>query len=183
MFSACQLTRRSLKASEFTRNLHSPAFLGVSSITRRNALRTTNVSVPSRSFQHKSLDDVRAEGNVKVASTGTWESRRYFLAKDGVGFSFHNTVLYKGSTTLIWYKNHYEAVFITKGTGQIEVVTPKQERGQGKVYKLKPGDAYLLDKHDRHFLSASADSDLEVVCAFSPALRGDEDHDEDGAYV
>lgn len=69
------------------------------------------------------------------------------------------------------------------GHGQIEVVTPEQKQGEGKVYQLKPGDSYLLDNHDRHFLSAAPGDDLHVVCAFSPALVGDEDHDKDGAYI
>ena len=135
------------------------------------------------SFQLKSLQDVQRAGDVKVAATGTWESRRYYLARDGMGFSFHNTVLYRNKTTLIWYKHHFEAVFVTRGTGTIEVVQPGQKRGEGVSYQLAPGSAYALDKHDRHYLSAGPDQDLEVVCAFAPALVGDEDHDEDGAYL
>eukprot|EP01094_Clydonella_sp_ATCC50884_P009205 TRINITY_DN18735_c0_g1_i1.p1 TRINITY_DN18735_c0_g1~~TRINITY_DN18735_c0_g1_i1.p1 ORF type:complete len:196 (+),score=38.58 TRINITY_DN18735_c0_g1_i1:211-798(+) len=136
-----------------------------------------------RPFQHKTFEDVKREGGVKVAATNTWESRRYFLAKDNVPFSFHHTILYKGKRTLIWYKHHYEAVFVIKGSGKIEVLDPNQQAGDGTVHELKVGDAYSLDDNDRHFLYASPHEDMEVICAFSPALRGDEDHDEDGAYL
>ena len=65
--------------------------LALRSAARRASASATRV--PMRSFQVKSLDDVRAAGRVHYAATGTWESRRYFLAEDGVGFSMHNTVL------------------------------------------------------------------------------------------
>ena len=46
--------------------------------------------------------DVRAE---------TWRSRRFVLSREGVGFSFHDTVLYAGTDTSMWYANHIEAVY------------------------------------------------------------------------
>merc|ERR1719420_163309 len=103
--------------------------------------RSGAAAAARRSFQIKTAADVEREGRRVVASTGTWESRRYFLAKDGVPFSFHHTILYKGATTLIWYKNHYEAVFITAGKGTIEVVKPGQQQGDGEVHHLAPGTA------------------------------------------
>ena len=93
--------------------------------------------------------------------------------------------MYKGTTTLIWYQHHVEAVFVTKGSGTLELVEPGADQGTGVVHELKPGTAYLLNEPatDRHFLSASDHEDLEVVCAFSPALSGNEDHDADGVYL
>eukprot|EP00020_Sapocribrum_chincoteaguense_P006583 CAMPEP_0170751212 /NCGR_PEP_ID=MMETSP0437-20130122/11335_1 /TAXON_ID=0 /ORGANISM="Sexangularia sp." /LENGTH=172 /DNA_ID=CAMNT_0011090241 /DNA_START=113 /DNA_END=631 /DNA_ORIENTATION=+ len=140
---------------------------------------------PRRCFQVKTFADVEKNGDVKVAETGTWESRRYFLRKDGIGFSMHHTILYAGKTTLIHYKNHFEAVFITQGSGTIELVGPGQKQGEGTVHKLEPGTAYALDDPaaDRHYLSASTEGDMHVVCAFYPPLTGNEDHDEDGVYL
>jgi L-ectoine synthase len=89
--------------------------------------------------------------------------------------------LLAGTSTLIWYQNHHEAVLVWAGEGEIEVVSEGQERGQGKVYKLYPGVFYGLDKHDRHFLSATK-GDLHVACAFNPPLAGQEDHNQDGVY-
>ncbi len=86
-----------------------------------------------------------------------------------------------GTSTLIWYKNHHEAVFVFAGEGEIEVVTPEQSEGEGTVYKLGPGDFYGLDGHERHFLRATK-GDLHVACAFNPPIAGSEDHNEDGVY-
>jgi L-ectoine synthase len=50
------------------------------------------------------------EGTDRDVEAPTFKSRRLLLAKDGVGFSMHDTKLFAGSETLIWYKNHIEAV-------------------------------------------------------------------------
>lgn len=39
---------------------------------------------------------------------------------------------------------------------------------------------YTLDQHDRHELHAN--TDMRIVCVFTPALVGRETHDEDGSY-
>ena len=39
-----------------------------------------------------------------------WRSRRMVLAREGVGFSFHDTVIYAGTTSTFHYANHIEAV-------------------------------------------------------------------------
>ena len=43
--------------------------------------------------------------------TKNWASRRILLKKDGMGFSLHETTIFAGTETYIWYKNHLEAVF------------------------------------------------------------------------
>ncbi len=93
----------------------------------------------------------------------------------------HRTILKEGTTTLIWYQNHVEAVYITDGEGTIELVEPGQEQGQGVVHHLKPGTMYVLNGQERHFLSATK-GDLKVVCAFNPPIAGSEDHDDRGVY-
>lgn len=72
-------------------------------------------------------------------------------------------------------------MFVFAGEGEIEVVTPEQSEGEGKVYELKPGTFYGLDGHERHFLRATK-GDLHVSCAFNPPISGTEDHNEDGVY-
>jgi L-ectoine synthase len=52
--------------------------------------------------------------HIKAAS-GTWESKRIVLAKERVGFSLHETVLYAGTETSMWYANHVEAVVCVEG--------------------------------------------------------------------
>ena len=52
---------------------------------------------PVSDFIIRTFEDVQKAGNVTVSHTKTWESRRYLLRKDGLGFSFHHTILYKGT--------------------------------------------------------------------------------------
>ncbi|MEQ9349774.1 MAG: ectoine synthase [Alphaproteobacteria bacterium] len=104
----------------------------------------------------------------------TFSSRRFLLKDDGMGFSMHDTVLYAGSETYIWYANHKEAVYCIEGEGELEEVD------SGRVHKLRPGTLYALDGHERHWLRATPY--LRVICVFTPALTGGEVHDENGTY-
>ncbi|MGI8316935.1 ectoine synthase [Halobacillus mangrovi] len=116
-------------------------------------------------------DLINTEREVK---DDNWKSRRFLLKDDNVGFSLHDTVLYAGTETYIWYKNHIEAVYCIEGEAEIETVE------DGKKYQIKPGTMYCLDGHEKHYLRAK--TDFRVVCVFNPALVGDEIHDEDGVY-
>ena len=53
--------------------------------------------------------------------------------------------------------------------------------GDGKPFAIKAGMLYALNANDRHLLRAF--SRLRLVCVFNPPLRGDEQHDADGAYA
>lgn len=107
--------------------------------------------------------------------TETWLSRRVLLQKDGMGFSFHETVIFPGTETHIHYQNHLEAVWVIEGDGEIETVA------DGKKYVLGPGVVYALDQHDEHWLRGGKEA-LRVICVFNPPLTGFEVHDEDGVY-
>ncbi|MDV2988931.1 MAG: ectoine synthase [Dehalogenimonas sp.] len=109
------------------------------------------------------------------APNGNWVSRRLLLRDDGMGFSFHETIIHAGSETPIWYKNHLEAVYCVAGNGSIE------DLATGEVHQIEPGVLYALDKHDRHILRGGT-VDMKMICVFTPPLRGDEVHDADGAY-
>lgn len=104
----------------------------------------------------------------------TWMSRRYLLAEDNMGFSFHETVLYAGTETRMWYRHHFESVFCVGGTGTIE------DLATGEIHEISPGTLYALDQHDKHVLKAK--TDLHMICVFNPPLLGPETHDSDGAY-
>ncbi|GAB6274601.1 MAG: ectoine synthase [Peptococcaceae bacterium] len=110
-------------------------------------------------------NDVRAEN---------WQSRRLLLKKDGVGFSFHDTIILAGTETPIWYKHHVEAVYCIEGEGEIELT------GKDIVYPIKPGTMYALNGHEKHNLRAQ--SNMRLVCVFNPPCTGKETHDEDGSY-
>ena len=123
----------------------------------------------------RKMDDIIGTNHEVHAPNGNWVSRRILLKEDNMGFSFHETMIYKGTETRIWYKNHLEAVFCVEGEGELETIP------EGKVYSIKPGTLYALDKHDQHYLRAY-ESDLRLLCVFNPPLAGDEVHDSDGSY-
>lgn len=114
-------------------------------------------------------------GTEKEVKAETWASRRLLLKDDNMGFSFHDTVIYAGTETHIWYKNHLEAVYCVGGRGEIETLS------DGKIYPIEDGTMYALDKHDEHLLRATTE-DMRMVCVFNPPLTGTEIHDEDGVY-
>ncbi|BDZ60116.1 L-ectoine synthase [Barrientosiimonas humi] len=105
---------------------------------------------------------------------GNWRSRRFVLASDKVGFSFHDTLLRAGTETEMWYANHVEAVYVYEGTGTLV------NRDTGEEFALRPGTMYLLNDHDKH--TVRADTDIRTACVFNPPVTGREVHDEDGVY-
>ncbi|HJL19328.1 MAG TPA: ectoine synthase [Sandaracinaceae bacterium LLY-WYZ-13_1] len=113
-----------------------------------------------------SEDDVSAEG---------WNSRRLLLAKHGMGFSMHDTLIHEGASLDLWYKHHLEAVYCIEGKGEIEL------RDSGEKWPIEPGTIYALDQHDKHTLRAF--QTMRMVCVFNPPVTGREVHDEDGAYA
>lgn len=114
------------------------------------------------------------EGTANEVATDNWASRRILLKKDGMGFSLHETIIFPGTETLIWYRNHLEAVFCVEGEGEIEMVP------SGVTHQLEPGVIYALDQHDKHLLRAR--SRMRMVCVFNPPLTGKEVHDAEGVY-
>ena len=104
-----------------------------------------------------------------------WASRRVLLAEDGVGFTLTETSVRAGSEQVLWYKYHVEANYVIEGEGEVENLAT------GEVFALAPGTIYVLDQHERHRLKA--DTDMRLVCVFTPALTGRESHDADGAYA
>jgi len=111
----------------------------------------------------------------RAVNGGNWESVRMFLKDDNMGFSFHITTIFAGTETPIHYQNHLESVYCMQGEGEIETVE------DGKVYQIRPGTLYILDKHDKHLLRAT--KDMHMACVFNPPLNGKEVHDENGVYA
>lgn len=103
-----------------------------------------------------------------------WRSKRIVLAREGVGFSVHETTLYAGTESEFCYQNHIEAVFIVEGEGEIE------DLATGEVHQLSAGSLYLLNDHDRHRVRPR--TQMRTVCVFNPPVTGREVHDENGVY-
>ncbi|MFY9319760.1 ectoine synthase [Lentibacter algarum] len=113
----------------------------------------------------------------KAHATGEgWESRRILLAADGLGYSLHDTLVREGAELELEYKNHVETNYCIAGEGEVEEVST------GRVWPLAAGSVYVLNAHQRHILRALK-GDLRLVCVFTPALTGEEVHDESGSYA
>ena len=122
----------------------------------------------------RTLDEIIGTDRDVKAETGTWVSRRFLLKKDKMGFSFHETTIFAGTETLIWYKHHLEAVYCVAGEGELEVIET------GEKYQISDGTMYALNGHEKHYLRAS--KDMRLICVFNPPISGREIHDEEGVY-
>ena len=120
----------------------------------------------------KIKDIVNTEREVKGEG---WISRRLLLKKDGMGFSFHETIIPAGATLHLWYKQHLEAVYCVAGNGSIE------DLASGEIHAIEDGVLYALNNHDRHILRGGSE-DMRLICAFNPPVTGRETHDSDGSY-
>lgn len=113
-------------------------------------------------------------GTANHVTGEAFESRRILTARDGVGYSLHDTLVRAGTEQRLHYKNHIETNYVIAGEGEVEDVAT------GAVYPLADGSVYTLDQHDAHLLRAK--TDMRIVCIFTPALSGTETHDADGSY-
>ncbi|MEV4256563.1 ectoine synthase [Spirillospora sp. NPDC049652] len=120
----------------------------------------------------RSLNEI--VGTDRDVQAETWASRRLVLAREKVGFSLHDTVLYAGTETRMWYANHIEAVYCISGEGELV------NEETGETHRVEPGVMYLLDGHEHHMLRAF--TDVRTVCVFNPPCTGREVHDENGVY-
>jgi quercetin dioxygenase-like cupin family protein len=120
------------------------------------------------------LEEIAGTAREVSPESRNWLSRRLLLKDDGMGFSFHDTVVRAGTETLIHYKRHLEAVYCIEGEGEVELIDG------GETIPLRPGTLYVLDRHERHFLRALRE--MRIICVFTPPLRGGEVHGPDGSY-
>ncbi|CAM5451520.1 L-ectoine synthase OS=Streptomyces fumanus OX=67302 GN=ectC PE=3 SV=1 [Streptomyces fumanus] len=110
----------------------------------------------------RSFKEIEGTDRHVRSASGTWESKRIVLAKEKVGFSVHETILYAGTSTDMWYANHIEAVVCTKGDAELT------DRETGKTYRITPGTMYLLDGHERHTLKVN--EDFHCICVLHSSL-------------
>lgn len=97
---------------------------------------------------------------------GNGQSRRFLLAKDGMGYSLTDTIIDAGTESLLEYTNHLEACYCIEGEGEVEI--------DGIVYPLEPGTMYALNQRDKHYLRAK--TRMRLICVFNPPLQGHESH-------
>jgi L-ectoine synthase len=121
----------------------------------------------------KRADEMRAAGKEFVVANGKARTIRMLTQVDNVGFSLSDVHLDAGAEAVLWYKHHWEANHIVAGTGEVTDLATKQS------WQLKPGTAYFVGPKDRHRLRAI--TGVHLISVFCPPLRGDEQHDADGA--
>lgn len=117
---------------------------------------------------------VRRRAEIEGVDWGNGLSFRFLVEADRMGFTLAHTVVRAGSKSPLHYRRHLEACYCIAGRGQVITET-------GVTHEIEPGVLYALDKHDRHFLVASPQSDLELISIFTPPLRGDERHSFDAS--
>ena len=120
-------------------------------------------------------DLTEARSTDRLVKANGWDSTRLLLAGDAMGFSFHITRIYAGTSHVFHYKHHFESVYCISGEGTIE------ELDTGVVHEIRPGVMYALDLNDRHCLSAH--SEMVMACCFNPPVSGQEVHRADGSYA
>ncbi|MFJ2111203.1 MULTISPECIES: ectoine synthase [unclassified Streptomyces] len=116
----------------------------------------------------RKLKDI--EGTDYDVDWGNGKSYRLLVESDGMGYGVCHTVVRAGTVSLLQYQNHLEACYCLAGEGEVEDMA-------GNVYQIRPGDIYVLDQHDRHYLRGGATEDLVLLSIFNPPLKGTERHD------
>jgi len=122
----------------------------------------------------RKLQDILGTEREVTAPNGHWTSRRLAVKADQMGFSFHDTVIYAGTETYLWYRYHVEAVYCIAGRGEIE------DLQTGEISPLAEGTLYLLNNHEKHYLRAF--ETMRMICVFYPPLVGTEVHTQEGSY-
>ena len=113
---------------------------------------------------------IRKLEDVKTVEWGNGLSRRFLLAADGMGYTVTDTIVNKGTKSLLEYENHLEACYCIEGKGSVIEM-------DGTEHKIVVGTMYALNNRDPHYLLGGENEDMRLVCMFTPALQGDEAHD------
>jgi L-ectoine synthase len=122
----------------------------------------------------RTLEGLQAAGMIKMLDNNTTRSARFLTSADGMGFSYNDNRVDKGSEVILWYKHHWEANYIISGRGELTDLTSGERR------QLEPGVLYVVGPNDRHRFRVIEDEHL--VSVFCPPLKGNERHDNEGGY-
>lgn len=114
------------------------------------------------------------ENNIIEVEGAGWNSKRLVLSDSRLGYSLHDTTMFAGTHITMHYTNHIESVYCIEG--EAEVINEET----GEKFTLRPGVIYILDNNDRHTFLAI--TQVRNICVFTPALTGNEVHDENGSY-
>lgn len=109
------------------------------------------------------------EGTERDVEWGNGRSRRFLLARDGMGYTVTDTIVDAGTSSRLEYKRHLESCYCIEGEGEVVL-------DSGESHRITPGTMYALDQHEPHFLRAR--TRMRLICVFTPALEGSESHKE-----
>ena len=119
-------------------------------------------------------DELEKLGRIKYPADESFRSARFLTAADGMGFSYTENRVKKGTSLSVWLKHHWEANYIVAGKGEVTDLTSEE------TWSLEPGVLYVVGPNDRHRLHLTEDEcHISIFC---PPLRGDERFDNDGSY-
>ena len=122
----------------------------------------------------RTLDELEKLGRIKFPADQSFRSARFLTAADGMGFSYNENMVKKGTNLVVWLKHHWEANYIVSGRGEVTDLT------SGEKWSLEPGVLYVVGPNDRHRLHLTEDEcHISIFC---PPLTGDERFDSEGSY-
>ncbi len=123
----------------------------------------------------RTLDELEKLGRIRAPlGNDAFRSARFLTAADGMGYSYNENRVKKGTDVLVWLKHHWEANYIMSGKGEVTDLT------SGERWLLEAGVLYVVGPNDRHRLLLTEDA--HYVSIFCPPLKGDERFDKDGGY-
>jgi L-ectoine synthase len=122
----------------------------------------------------RSIKNIRQSEPDRCVTGVGFESVRVLLARDGMGFSLHKTIIPKGGPYNWHYKHHFEACYCVSGIGELINLET------GERFLIEPETTYVLDNHDNHTFEAL--EDVVLISVFNPPVTGNEVHQSDGSY-
>lgn len=123
----------------------------------------------------RTLEELKNLGRIKFPADEMFRSARFLTAADGLGFSYNENSVKKGTDLVVWLKHHCEANYIVSGKGEVTDLT------RDTTWALEPGSLYVVGPNDRHRLHLTTDE--RHISIFCPPLTGDERFDADGSYA
>ena len=101
-------------------------------------------------------------GTDRDAAGDGWKSRRLILARDGLTYSVHETVIAANKTLRFLYHDHRETVYCITGEA---IVT---NLATGETREMKPGTLYSVNSGDDHQVVTK--TVVKFLCIFDPPL-------------
>lgn len=122
----------------------------------------------------RTIADLEQLGMIVQCPKGNFESHRYVLKNDNMGYTVTKTVIPAGTDAIWHYKNHLESCYCVSGLATVT------DLSTGVMYTVEPDTLYAMDKHEEHRFQAVLDTVL--ICVFNPPLNGKEVHKGDNSY-